>query len=217
MPGDDERVPLLVDILVAPPRWSSGAVKIQRWICARRVAAGLDPTQSLAIWQAALSEWKENAAPSAEIALLAGSLESLAIALRAGIARRLCLAITQNPNNTAFWKALGRLLSRVLLHSGAEQVLPPEIISECWENLAKLDIEESIRPDASTAWLRAARLTGLRPLDVPKSTRQQINTLLRRWEITDVRRRVLEEVVPIALSDQTSLLGESLPPGLFLD
>jgi hypothetical protein len=88
---------------------------------------------------------------------------------------------------------------------------------ECWENLAKLDMEESIRPDAAAAWLRAARLTGLRPLDVPKSTRQQMNSLLRRWDITDVRRRVLEDVVPIALSDQTALLGESLPPGLILD
>jgi len=217
MPGDDERVTQLVDILIAPPRWSSGAVKIQRWICARRVAAGLDASQSLAIWQAALGEWKENAAPSAEIALLAGSLESLPIAMRTVIARRLSVAITQNPKNTAFWKALGRLLSRVLLHSGAEQVIPPEIVSECWENLAKLDIEESIRPDASAAWLRAARLTGLRPLDVPKSTRQQINTLLRRWDINEVRRRVLEDVVPIALSEQTALLGESLPPGLTLD
>ena len=217
MPGDDERVALLVDILTAPPKWSSGAVKIQRWICARRVAAGLDTSQSLAIWLAALPEWKENSAPSAEIALLAGSLESLPFELRTDIARRLCVSITQNPKNTAFWKALGRLLSRVLLHSGAEQVLPPEIFSECWENLTELDIEESIRPDASAAWLRAARLTGLRALDVPKSTRQQINALLRRWDIPDVRRRVLEEVVPIALSDQTALLGESLPPGLFLD
>lgn len=217
MPGDDERVALLVGILVEAPQWSSGAVKIQRWICGRRVAAGLNAHQSLAIWEAALSEWKENSAPSAEIALLAGSLESLPIVMRAGIARRLSVAITQNPKNTAFWKALGRLLSRVLLHSGAEQVVPPEIVAECWENLSKLDIEESVRPDAAAAWLRAARLTGLRPLDVPKSTRQQINTLLRRWEITDVRRRVLEDVVPIAMSDQTSLLGESLPPGLFLD
>jgi hypothetical protein len=64
--------------------------------------------------------------------------------------------------------------------------------------------------------LRAARLTGLRPVDVSKSTRNQIDSLLRRWDINQVRRRVLHEVVPPAASDQTGLLGEAPPPGLTL-
>jgi hypothetical protein len=189
-------------------------VKIQRWIASRRIAAGLNPGQSAAIWAAASP--REGSIPSAEIALLAGAMESLAVADRIEVARLLAKSLASQPQNTAFWKGLGRLLSRVLFHRGAEQVLPPECVVSIWDELQSLEVGESVRPEAAAAWLRAARLTGLRPLDVPKSCRSQINALLRRWEVTDVRRRVLEEVVPIVQADQAGLLGESPPPGLSL-
>ena len=216
MTGDAERASALAEILAAPPRFASGAVKIQRWICARRIAAGLDAAQSEAIWRAAATEWREGAAPSAEIALLAGALETIGSETRTTVLRRLTKAIEAQPKNPAFWKALGRLLSRVLFHAGTEQILPPEFVEESWEILRETDPGESLRPEAAAAWLRAARLTGLRPVDVPKSTRNLIDSLLRRWDINEVRRRVLHEVVPLAASDQTGLLGEAPPPGLTL-
>ena len=217
MTGDPERVAALAQILATPPKFPNGSVKIQRWICSRRIAAGLDPAQSLAIWTPAAAEWKDGANPSAEIALLAGSLETLPAEYRAAIARRLALAITSQPANPAYWKALGRLLSRVLFHAGAEQILPPDLVEELWQQLADTDPGESLRPEAAACWLRAARLTGLRPVDVPKSSRQQIDSLLKSWDIPEVRRRVLYEAVPLASADQTGLLGEAPPPGLTLD
>jgi hypothetical protein len=132
-------------------------------------------------------------------------------------ARRLTSAIGVQPNNPAYWKALGRLLSRVLFHAGTNQILPPEIVEEIWETLRDTDPGESLRPEAATAWLRAARLTGLRSFDVPKTTRNQIDAVLRRWEINEVRRRVLQETVAMVASDQTGLLGEAPPPGLSLE
>jgi len=216
MTGDSERAAALADILAAPPRFASGAVKIQRWICARRIAAGLDASRSEVIWNAAASEWREGAAPSAEVALLAGALESIDSQNRISGLRRLTKVIEAQPKNPAFWKALGRLLSRVLFHAGTEQILPPVVVEEAWDALSDTDPGESLRPEAAAAWLRAARLTGLRPVDVPKSTRNQIDSLLRRWDINEVRRRVLHEVVPLAAADQTGLLGESPPPGLTL-
>ena len=150
------------------------------------------------------------------MALLSGSLESLPLEIRTALASRIVKAVAAQPKNSALWKTLGRLLSRVLFHSGAEQVLPPECVVAAWEKLRDLDIEESIQPEASVTWLRAARLTGLRPLDLPRGCRNQINAELRSWGINDVRRRVLEEIVPIAPSDQAGLLGESPPPGLSL-
>jgi molecular chaperone DnaK (HSP70) len=216
MNGDSERSAALAEILAAPPRFSSGAVKIQRWISARRIAAGLDAARSEAIWKAASAEWREGSVPSAEIALLAGALEFIPAETRISILRRLTKAIEAQPKNPAFWKALGRLLSRVLIHAGTEQILPPEIVEEAWGVLGESDPGESLRPEVAAAWLRAARLTGLRPVDVSKSTRNQIDSLLRRWHINEVRRRVLHEVVPLATSDQTGLLGEAPPPGLTL-
>ncbi|MEI8293353.1 MAG: Hsp70 family protein [bacterium] len=216
MTGDAERAAGLAEILAAPPRFSNGAVKIQRWIASRRIAAGLGAEKSKAIWTAAAAEWKEGSAPSSEIALLAGALESLPMEIRVAISRRLTRSIAEHPKNPAYWKSLGRLLSRVLFHAGAEQILPPEVVEEAWNALQDIDPGESIRSEASTAWLRAARLTGLRPVEVSKSTRHQIDALLRRWEINEVRRRVLHEAVPLATADQTGLLGETPPPGLSL-
>jgi len=187
-----------------PPKFPNGSVKIQRWICARRIAAGLDPAQSLAIWTPAAAEWKDGANPSAEIALLAGSLETLPAEYRAAIARRLSLAITSQPANPAYWKALGRLLSRVLFHAGADQILPPDLVEELWQQLADTDPGESLRP-------------GLRPVDVSKPIRHQIDSALKRWDITEVRRHVLHEAIPLATADQTGMLGESPPPGLTLE
>lgn len=217
MTGDPERAAALAQILALPPKFPNGSVKIQRWICARRIAAGLDPAQSLAIWTPAAAEWKDGANPSAEIALLAGSLETLPAEFRAAIARRLALAITSQPSNPAYWKALGRLLSRVLFHAGTDQILPPDLVEEVWHQLADTDPGESLRPEAAACWLRAARLTGLRPVDVSKPIRHQIDSALKRWDITEVRRCVLHEAIPLATSDQTGMLGESPPPGLTLD
>lgn len=216
MTGDTARSASLAEIITAPPRFGSGAVKIQRWICARRIAAGLDAANAEAIWKAAAAEWLDGAAPSAEIALLAGALESLGADTRRNLLRRLVKAIEVQPKNPAYWKALGRLLSRVLFHAGAEQILAPAFVDEAWEVLRDIDPGEALRPEAAAAWLRAARITGLRPVDVPKTTRNQIDALLKRWDVTEVRRRVLHECVPLAASDQTGLLGEAPPPGLTL-
>jgi len=217
MTGDSERAAALAQILAAPPRFSSGAVKIQRWICARRIAAGLDAPRAEAIWSSAAAEWREGSVPSAEIALLAGALESLSRETRISVLHRLTKAIEEQPKNPAFWKALGRLSSRVLFHAGTEQILPPEVVEEAWQRLQEVDPGESLHPEAAVAWLRAARLTGLRPVDVSKSTRNRIDALLRRWEVNEVRRRVLHETVPLAASDQSGLLGEAPPPGLSLE
>lgn len=217
MAGDLERVAAIAKILTEPPGTASGAVKIQRWICARRVAAGLNTEQATAIWNVAAKEWREGGTPSAEIALLAGSLESLPVDVRTELARRLAKSIVSNPQNTAFWKGLGRLLSRVLFHAGADQVLPPSLVVEVWAELGNIGVNEAIRPEAAVAWLRAARLTGLRPIDVPKSCRNEIESQLHDWGINRVRCHVLHEVVAVAAADQTGLLGESPPPGLSLD
>lgn len=217
MTGDAQRVATFGYKLAKPTAWPGRAVKIQRWIAARRVAAGLEISLATAIWEAARAEWQEGVIPSAEIALLVGSLEALPVALRGELANRLADALLAQPNQTAFWKGLGRLLSRVLFHLGAEQVIAPECVETLWEKLQSVEVMESIRPEAGATWLRAARLTGLRPLDVSKRTRHQIQSHLKKWGFTDVRRRILEEVVPLSTSDQTSLLGESPPPGLSLE
>ncbi len=215
--GDPERVLRLGAILAAAPAHPARAVKIQRWIAARRIAAGLSSLTAESIWAAASNDWPQSSQPSAEIALLAGALESLPSSIRLPVAERIAAAIALSPDQTSFWKALGRLLSRSLFHAGTEQVLPPDSVESIWALLRDVPLAESSRPEASSAWLRAARLTGLRPLDVPKNTRHQISDLLKKWGTNNVRLQVLHDVIPLTSSDQASLLGESPPPGLSLE
>jgi molecular chaperone DnaK (HSP70) len=217
MIGDPARIDALAPLLAARPVFPSGAVRIQRWIAARRIAAGLDADQAAALWHEASAEWKPSKPPPAEIALLAGALESLHASIRFDAARRLSHVLAGNPSNPAHWKALGRLLSRVLFHAGAEQILTPDLVAEIWERLERTDPGESLRPEAATAWLRAARLTGLRPVDVDSDIRSAIDARLRKWDIPDPKRRVLHEIVPLAPADQTGLLGDAPPPGLTTD
>jgi len=215
MPGDRERLEAFWPTLGNPSAFPRKAVKLQRWIAGRRLAAGLNADRALALWKQAAADWKK-ALPSAEAALLAGALESLPVPLRDELARRMADAVLARPDQTAFWRAVGRLLSRALFHEGTGQVVPPETVVAIWEKLRRVEVPEPVRGEAAAAWLRAGRLTGLRPLDLPGETRRRMDDLLRRWEISEVRRHPLHEVVPVVVADRSALLGESLPPGLTL-
>jgi hypothetical protein len=216
VPGDADRIAALWPLLAAPPLAARPAVRVQRWICTRRIASGLDPAQVLALWEQAESEWPVRTAPSAEVALLAGALETLPNPRRADLALRLASTLRAQPQDGAAWKALGRLLSRVLFHAGTDQVIAPEVVVSCWEQLKDTPVPEPVRPDAGLAWLRAGRRTGLRSLDVPSSCRNAIDSLLRAWDVPAPRRHPLHEVIPVVAAEQAALIGESLPGGLSL-
>jgi molecular chaperone DnaK (HSP70) len=213
MTGDGERVSALQPILAGDPCFSSGAVRLQRWIAARRIAGGLEAAQSLSIWSAARSTWREGSPPPAEIALLAGSLEWLPG--RDELARHMVAAIQADPRQVAYWRSLGRLLARQLLNAGVQQVLPPELVGECWDVLP--EAPEAARTEATAAWLRAARLTGVRALDLDGGLRKRIDATLRRWDVPESKRRVLTEHIPLVDSDRAGMLGESPPPGIMLN
>lgn len=216
VPGDADRIAALWPLLAAPPLAARPAVRVQRWICIRRIASGLDPAQVLALWDQAESEWPAAAAPSAEVALLAGALETLPTPRRADLALRLASTLRAQPQDGAAWKALGRLLSRVLFHAGTDQVIAPDVVVACWEQLKDTPVPEPVRPDAALAWLRAGRRTGLRSLDAPSSCRHAIDSLLRAWDVPAPRRHPLHEVIPVVAAEQAALIGESLPGGLSL-
>lgn len=216
-PGDEHRMDILFTELLRDPAHPRPPVRIQRWICARRVAPGLDAERTFQLWEKAAPEWKQGEKPSAEIALLAGSLEKLAVPLRIELAERVADTLLLHPAEGAAWKSLGRLLSRALLSAGPENVIPADVVVTLWEKLREITPADSVRPDTIQTWLRAARKTGVRTLDVSSSCRNQIDDRLRKWGVPEAKRRLLHEVMPIATSDVTTLLGEGLPPGLSLD
>ncbi|MCD8481292.1 MAG: Hsp70 family protein [Verrucomicrobia bacterium] len=214
MPGDEQRVQSVLGLLTQPLIKGSNASHIQALIAARRIAPGLDAKAASQLWQHLHSEPAASAQWNPELALLAAALEHLSLAVRAQIADTLTQLLQQDPHQGAYWRALGQLLARHLFHGGASQVLPPDSVELCWSILGDLIPPDTVRTEATHLWLKATRLTGLRPLDVSKSLRKSVEKLLKRWQVPPQRLRVLHEIIPLAPQEQNALLGDSPPPGL---
>lgn len=221
MPEDATRLPRLVIPLSDLSSRTGAAVRLQRWIAARRIAAGLPESAASGVWDAASIYWPQPPGdPPAELVLLAGALESLPVQTRSECADKVAASIARAPGVAASWKALGGLLSRVPTHAGAEKIVPPSVVEKLWRNLSlnpgMHSIPENARADAAACWLRAARMTNLRAVDVPGGVVSEIDKALGGWGIPESRRAVLHEAAPVAVSDRASFLGEAPPSGLSL-
>lgn len=217
VPGDDGRVALLLPELLIRGGSVSKAQRLQQWVAVRRISAGLTAEDAGRVWSAVEDVWRNDKAPPTELVLLAGSLDSLPGAIRIEIGRRFRFLIRQFPGDQMLWRSLGRVLSRYLFHTGADQVLPATEVVAAWEDLSGVAVPLSARREAAACWLRAGRRTGLREIDLPGEIRKAMDRQLRAWEIDEVRRRVLHETVPLVELDQSRLLGEAPPPGLAFD
>lgn len=216
VPGDENRIAAFLGSFKAPSPTEPKPVLLQKYIAARRIAPGLSEAQALTMWHL----WESNfmaPTPPPELLLLVSCLRTLPLDLRGKIAHRLTTLTSQNPKLKASWQALGSALSRFAWPGGAESALPPEIVEQAWESLKKLHPPSDCQNDAAHAWLRAARLTGIRHAEVSSPTREAINRILQSWGIPETKRRVLFEKLPVPSSDAASWLGETLPQGLLLD
>jgi hypothetical protein len=110
--------------------------------------------------------------------------------------------------------ALGLLLNRTPLHSGQENVVSPEIVARAFSQLRDLDWKKT--PELPELFLRAARVTDNRALDLPRPLRKEIIRKLEKAEIPAFKVYRIEEYVPIDRSERVSLYGEALPPGLIM-
>ncbi len=193
-------------------------VKLQEHILWRRVAGGLDAERQQAVLAAEMKMLRQRKNPAAELVRLAGSLERIDSATKAELitiftekARSLA---EENAYAAPYFDALGQLLNRTPLHAGPEAVVPPDRVAAAFEELRDLDWKDS--PELAEAFLRAARVTDNRALDLPKSIRKEIASKLNKAKFPAFKISRVEEYVPIEKSERAGLYGESLPPGLVL-
>ncbi|NQX02667.1 hypothetical protein HQ447_18565, partial [bacterium] len=202
------------DCLVHPDK----RVKLQCHILWRRVAGGLDRARQQALIDAELPKLRQQKNPPAELVRLAGSLERIDPASKAElIALFLAKAKTLTDEGTyaaPYLVALGLLLNRTPLYSGPETVVPPELVAQCFETLRDLDWKKT--PELGALFLRAARVTDNRSLDLPRPLRKEIARLLENAGVPVFKIYRVEEFVAIDRSERVSLYGEALPPGLLL-
>jgi hypothetical protein len=218
VPGDSDRVKKLLPLLIPDGANVPKALRLQQWVALRRISAGIDAQDAGRIWSSLSEEWSallgSGKVPPTELFLLVSSLDALPREVRAMIAGHLRSLLCVAPDNEMLWRALGRILSRFLFHAGADQILPPSEVDAAWQDLGGLRIADGTRKEAAACWLRAARRTGLREVDASSEVRKGMDRLLRSWNVDEVRRHVLHDIVPLAEADQSRLLGETPPPGL---
>lgn len=192
-------------------------VKLQEYILWRRVAGGLDRERQQELIEEELPKLRQQKKPPAELVRLAGSLERIDPAAKAELIE-LFLAkakvLAESGGYAApYYVALGLLLNRTPLYAGPEAVVSVERVAQAFEALRDLDWK---LPELSELFLRAARVTDNRGLDLPRPLRKEIVRKLEDAGVPAHKVVRVEQFIAMDRTEQASLYGESLPAGLML-
>ncbi len=187
----------------------------------RRIAPGFD-----AVRQAYLlaRNWSLAQLPkraTAERIRLLGALERIDAERKAELARWLLergLELSRTGGYAApFFSALGQVLGRTLFQAGPEFVAAPEVATAAFERLRKLDWREPAYAELGPLFLRAARVTDDRAIDLPNRIRVKIAEKLEKSGLSSTRIAPILEYRPLGRADRVSYFGESLPMGLMIE
>jgi molecular chaperone DnaK (HSP70) len=215
---DPIRIDDLWQALSAGPVHPGKRVKLQEYILWRRVAGGLDRARQQEILDRELPRLIEARNPPAELVRLAGSLERADPDTKVRVAHHFlakALTLAESGGYAApYYVSLGLLLNRAPLYAGPEAVVPPAHVEQAYQALKHQDFQASA--ELADLFLRAARVTDNRNLDLPKPLRKEIARKLDKAGLPPHKVMRVEDFVPLESSDRSSLFGESLPPGLIL-
>lgn len=192
-------------------------VKLQEYILWRRVAGGLDRERQQRLIEEELPKLRQQKKPPAELVRLAGSLERIDTATKEELIRIFLSKATSQAESggyaAPYHVALGLLLNRTPLYAGPEAVVSSDFVTQAFEAFKDLDWKQ---PELSELFLRAARVTDNRELDLPRPLRKEIVRKLEKADVPAHKVVRVEQFIAIDRSEQVSLYGESLPAGLLL-
>lgn len=197
---------------------SDKRVKLQQYILWRRVAGGLNRERQQAVIDVEMPKLRQQKNPPPELVRMAGSFERIDLATKIELVelfltKSVSLA-EQGAYAAPYFVSLGLLLNRTPLYSGPETVVPPDHVANAFERLRDFDWKKT--PELAELFLRAARVTDNRALDLPKMVRREMVRKLDKADAPAFKIYRIDEFVPIDKSERVSLYGESLPPGLVL-
>ncbi len=210
-------------------------VRMEWWICWRRLAGGLTPGQQQAIaapLQAALNSLCQGRAKApllqrdvrldhhewVEVIRLLGNLEQFSANERAMLGARLLsvlgTATLRRPHQQAAIWALGRLGARVPSYGPINHVLPA-LTAEQW--IDQLVAHPLPARDKTFALLHLARRTGDRFIDIGPACRQRVLDYLSASGASAHGLELVREGGSLDADEQDQLLGDRLPLGLVLE
>lgn len=201
--------------------WFPGKrIEQQYYTLWRRVSGGLSRERQESLIKECLPILRRQSNPSAELVRLLGSLERATLETKSEISELLLergheLGLSGGYAEP-YWVALTLLLNRAPTYGGPETVVPPEIVELAFEKSKQVDWTDPTFAALVPTFLRAARKIDNRTLDLPKPLQKEIIKKLKTSKVSPVKLAPLENYIPIEASEQASLFGEALPPGLIL-
>ena len=190
----------------------------QWWILWRRVAGGLSREQQEQVFARIFPQIRKGDAQSAEVYMLAGSLERIEMGQKVRLGQQLALQISTGKKqhlDQKMW-ALARIASRVPLYAGPQNIIRPSFIEAWAETLHPLNMSQIPYSRLTHFYAQAGRVTGDREFDLSPDLRRMFLERLIEGKAGDEFIRPVREFVPFKAQDHSVLFGESLPAGLWL-
>ena len=218
---DDLRIDALWRLHDAGPCFPGRRIKCQEYILWRRVAGGLTRERQNKLLAGELDRICSGKAP-AELVRLAGSLELIPHDTKAElIGGFIDVAVTlarAKGHCAPYLSALGLLLNRCPLHAGPgdPSMSRLKLVEHAYSAFRGFDWAEPELAELQILFLRAARVTGDRSLDLSMPLRELIARKMENTGVPPQRTAAIRGFVPVGRSDRASLYDESLPPGLIL-
>jgi molecular chaperone DnaK (HSP70) len=190
----------------------------QWWIFWRRISGGLDSLRHEELLAKYFPQIESRSLEGPEVMRFLGALERVSLGRKEKLVEVLVRFIERpkksDPNDAA--SALGRVLNRTPLYAGPDSVLAPQMVEETFDRLEKLDWRKTALSKLNEAFSRAARVSGMRELDLPETSRAAVIAKLEKSGASPEQIRVVNEFVPVEMEDRARLFGESFPAGLIL-
>jgi len=192
------------------------------WILWRRLAGGLSAGQQRQFIQGLApiiipKKGTKSRVPHQErleIWMAVANMERLLVKDKIQWGRTLLSEIKPKKCNPQYLWALSRIGARELLYGTVDRVIPPEEISSWIEEILSRTWRNP-KP-AGMAIAQLARKTGDRIRDLDSSIVDVIIDWMNQYDILCPHIKYLEDVVPMAKSDENAIFGETLPSGLVL-
>ncbi|HVZ07283.1 hsp70 family protein [Rhodopila sp.] len=217
--GDELRMDSLWRVQQEGAAHPGKRIRTQEYLMWRRVAGGLSADRQSALLAGEMDRLRGGKAPD-ELVRLVGALEFLPLEAKTELAEAFITVastlLAEKRQCAPYFNALGRLLSRAPLRAGPETVLPAGLVERAFDAFDNYDWSEAAFSELQPMFLRAARVTGDRTLDVPAKVRTAIAAKLEKAGVPERRTGRIRGFVAIDRTERASLYDESLPAGLVL-
>lgn len=222
-PLDDYRIKELWKVILADFKKEKGEeVDLQKWICYRRIGAGLNKGQQTQLFNDLYAKLplkkgkfevkKPNIYQFQELIRTLASFEFIDEASKIKLGNLLVQRIEAGEGMPVDYWAMARIGARQLLYGSAANVVA-RVTCEQW--VKKLTHAKGIEPQQMAFLLSIiARKTDQRELNLSQTVIDEIEEWIKQYPVGDELAQKLHNPYELTIREQEKIFGDSLPNGL---